>query len=323
MLKELNQYTNLGTPKFYKELVGVIHASSKPWSKTDLNKLFFNRSIDGRSKFEGCLELALAIGIIELNPNQTLALTEQFKKYVDNQESLSQRIIHNLFDSLKKDEISAQIFAEKNLSTDLVLRSIRITNNAFGFTYSNFKQLLIDFDVLKYVSTDVSGYYVINPDYQDLFKKEVLRSYKPASLTPEQLRKILELQSQHGVEAELYVLEYERKRLGYQSTILWVAEYSTSDGYDIASFENESSVTYDRFIEVKSYSGPQPYFHWSKNEIEVAMVKGQTYYLYLVDRNKINEPTYSPIILQNPYKTVLKSDEWEKSVNSYLISKTN
>ena len=321
MLQEFSRYTNLGTPKFYKELVGVIHKSHKPWSKADLNRLFFNRSIDGRSRFEGCFELAIALGILDLAHNETLTLNTSFLDDIEDAELLSRRIITNLFKLLKSDEISARIFAEANLSIDLVLKTIRITNEAFGFKYTNFKQLLIDFDVLKYISTEVSSYYVINPDYLNLFKNEVLRSYRPRSLSPEELERILELQAQYGIEAELYVLAFENNRLNNECTLLWVAEYSTSAGYDIASFEDVDSRTYNRFIEVKSYSGSQPYFHWSRNEIDTAFEKGQIYFLYLVDRSKINDVSYSPIIIQNPYKAVFESAEWEKSAENYLISK--
>ncbi|MBF4988803.1 DUF3883 domain-containing protein [Methylophilus sp. 14] len=321
MLQEFSQYTNLGTPKFYKELVGVIHKSSKPWSKADLKKLFFNRSIDGRSRFEGCFELAITLGILDLAPNETLTLNTSFLNHIEDEGLLCRRIVKSLFELLKSDVISARIFSEANLSTDLVLKTIRITNEAFGFKHTNFKQLLIDFEVLKYISTEVSSYYVINPEYQDLFKKEVLRSYRSKSLSPEQLQRILQLQTQYGTEAELYVLEFEKRRLNNQCTVLWVAEYSTSDGYDIASFEDVDSRTYDRFIEVKSYSGSQPYFHWSRNEIDIAFEKGQTYFLYLIDRSKINDVSYSPIIIQNPFKTVFECEEWEKNPENYLITK--
>lgn len=53
-------------------------------------------------------------------------------------------------------------------------------------------------------------------------------------------------------------------------------------GYDILSFNSATSLSYDRFIEVKSFHG-KPHFYWSSNEKNTSELWGDKYYLYLVD----------------------------------------
>ncbi|WCT14232.1 DUF3883 domain-containing protein [Mucilaginibacter jinjuensis] len=99
-----------------------------------------------------------------------------------------------------------------------------------------------------------------------------------------------------------------------------VAEYSVAEGYDIASFNTEESISNDRFIEVKSFNG-QPYFFWSRNEIDIARIKKHDYYLYLVDRLKINDIDYIPTIIQNPHSEVLMKEEvWDQRIEKIRFS---
>ena len=76
----------------------------------------------------------------------------------------------------------------------------------------------------------------------------------------------------------------------------------------------------NRFIEVKSFSGNESFF-WSRNEIDVAKIKENEYFLYLVDRTKMNNDGYEPIIIQNPYEHVLNNEQWSKRIEKYYLSK--
>jgi len=55
---------------------------------------------------------------------------------------------------------------------------------------------------------------------------------------------------------------------------------------------DNQSVLLDKFIEVKSYSG-DPYFYWSRNEVKVAETEKNNYFLYLVNRDEMNDIDYS------------------------------
>ena len=84
------------------------------------------------------------------------------------------------------------------------------------------------------------------------------------------------------------------------------------------SFENNSSSSYDRFIEVKAISKRIEFF-WSKNESEIAKLQGEKYYLYLVELSKISNPNYVPIIIANPAVTVMQSTDWFLEPESYHV----
>ena len=112
-------------------------------------------------------------------------------------------------------------------------------------------------------------------------------------------------------------MKYEKQRLENKTGIDWVAEYSIAEGYDISSFQKIDSEINDCFIEVKSYAG-NPYFFWSRNEIDISRIKGENYFLYLVDRNKIKN--YIPLIIQDPYnKVMLNDNEWDKQAEKYKV----
>ena len=74
----------------------------------------------------------------------------------------------------------------------------------------------------------------------------------------------LMMKQKNGIEGEQFVLAFEKKRLFNKPGIIWVAEYSVAEGFDIFSFDTNESFENDRYIEVKSFS-TNPYFYWSKN----------------------------------------------------------
>ena len=63
-----------------------------------------------------------------------------------------------------------------------------------------------------------------------------------------------------------------------------------------------------------------PYFYWTRNEIKKAERSSENYYLYLVDRDRIQDLNYKPKIIQNPVKNVLRSSKWQKVVEKYYIT---
>ena len=119
--------------------------------------------------------------------------------------------------------------------------------------------------------------------------------------------------------AELFVLKYEQKRLGMPlaSRVRRISEIDVTAGYDIVSFDNPSSTSLDRYIEVKAVSHMG--FHWSQNEYKIAKLKGPTYYLYLIDLSSIDQQSYSPLIINDPAKSIMQTDDWLIEPESYFI----
>lgn len=148
---------------------------------------------------------------------------------------------------------------------------------------------------------------------------------KLKSFTLSQLKSLQDRQSEMGLQAENWVVNYEKLRLKnhpLREQIRSVSDSHTSAGFDIVSFENLSSLSHDRFIEVKSF-GELMHFYWSENEIQNAKALGEKYCLYLVDRNKMNQTGYQPTIITGPYIALMETPDsgWERKVASYEFVK--
>lgn len=315
MLKDLRTYDNLGTPQYFFELFNSLKNNvGTIYSKRDLEQLFYNRNINGRSVFDGCLDLAFNIGILIKDDTDTVTLNKIFKDFLSSEKQMCDKFVEYLFIILRDDDDFQDIFSSKNISYDIIYHSIQITYGAFGLKYASFKQLLIDFEVIKIHPTVEIKKFIINSRYKKLFDKTILPEIRRRKIGIEDFKLSLEQQQIYGEEAEKFVFKFEFDRLNGNKTIDWVAEYSVAEGYDIASFNDELSMMNDRFIEVKSFNG-HPYFFWSRNEIEIARIKKNYYYLYLVDRSKISDLAYTPIIIKNPYNEVLmKGNLWDQRV---------
>lgn len=319
MLKELKRYNNLGTPSYFYQLLNTLN--EKPWAEwrlDDVNQLFYNKIIDGRRIFDGCIELAIQIKLLVLQGDY-LFIDKKLSDVLESEAQMKDRFVEYLFKSLSNDDDFYQIFNSKHLSYDVIYKSFQINNSAFGFKFSNFKQLLIDFGVIRYHPTPEIKKFIINSRYKKVFDKAVLPEIKKRKIGIDELKRTIEEQQIYGEEAENFVLAFEKKRLNGKDFIEWVAEYVANEGYDIASYNNETDSEHNRFIEVKSYAGGKPYFYWSKNEFSVARRRQESYWLYLVNRDEIDKYDYVPLMLQDPYESVLKSGKWIADIEKYKL----
>ena len=319
MLKDLRKYSNFGTPNFYFELLIALNENIEiDWSKSDLEKLFYNRIIDGRCVYDGCIELAIKIEVLIID-GDSVSINENLSNFLNSVNQISDKFIEYLFHTLKNDEDFHKIFCSEYLSYDIIYKSLQISNSAFGLKFSNFKQLLIDFGAIKTHPTVEMNSYIINSRYKKLFDKTVLPEIKKRKIGIEEFKKAMELQQIYGEEAEKFVVEFENARLRFKKDIDWVAQYIVNEGYDVASYDQIGDSLQNRFIEVKSYDGDVPYFFWSRNEYQVAKRKKEQYWIYLVNRSKMINENYEPIMERNPFETILKNDDWDKHVDKYKI----
>lgn len=319
MLKDLRKYSNFGTPNFYYELLNAINEKKEGhWKKPDVERLFYNRIIDGRNVYDGCIELAIEINLLFFDGNY-ITINENLSSLLNSLTQISDKFIEYLFDTLKHDQAFHKIFCSETLSYDFIHKSLLISNSAFGLKYANFKQLLIDFGVIKTHPTLEINSYILNSRYKNTYDKTVLPEINKRKIGVEEFRKAMELQQIYGEEAEKFVVEFERKRLSYKKDIDWVAQYIVNEGYDVASYDTIDDVIQNRFIEVKSYDGDIPYFFWSRNEYQVARRKKEQYWVYLVNRSQMNHENYEPIKEQHPFENILENENWDKQVDKYKI----
>ncbi|MBK9006690.1 MAG: DUF3883 domain-containing protein [Anaerolineae bacterium] len=319
MLKELKRYDNLGTPSYFFQLLKALNENSgAEWKLDDVNHLFYNRIVDDRKIFDGCVELAIKINLLFFQDGY-LFIDKKLSDSLESETQMKDRFVEYLFKALVDDDDFHQIFNSKYLSYDIIYKSFQISNSAFGFKFSNFKQLLIDFDVIRYHPAPEIKHFIINSRFRKIFDKAVLPEIKRRKIGVDELERAMEEQQVYGEEAEKFVLAFEGKRLNGKDRIEWVAEYVANEGYDIASYNNNFDTEHNRFIEVKSYAGDKPYFYWSRNEFLVAKRRRDSYWLYLVNRDKVGNDEYVPLMLQDPYENVLNGSQWIVEVNKYKI----
>ena len=322
MLKELRQYSNFGTPNYFFELFTTLKNNQDVrFQRRDIDKLFFNKIVDGRSVFDGCVELALRTEVLN-SSSGLITVDTGISDCLNSVYQMVDKFNEYLFFTLKNDDEFHNIFCSEHLSHDIIYKSLQINNVAFGLKYSNFKQLLIDFNAIKNHPTPEINYFIINSRYKKLFDKTVLPEIKKRKIGIEEFRKSMEQQQMYGEEAEKFVIEYETERLKNKKEIDWVAEYIVNEGYDIASYNEIENEQPNRFIEVKSYDGPKGYFYWSRNEYQVAKLKGGNYWIYLVNRSKMKNEGYKPEKYQDPFNTILGDHniDWIEEVEKYKVT---
>ena len=324
MLEELSQYENLGTPNFFYEFFTQLKNTKQPWREDNVRSYFYNRIIGGQVIFDGCLPMAQAIEAVHVDNTGIITMNSVLNSFLISEKYLAGKLLEMILLAVQKDKVFHEIFCAENISYDVIYRLIQIESSAFRFRYSCFRNLLIDFEFIYFHPDSNIRKLIINSKYKRLFDSRVLPEIRRRKIGIVELEKSLEQKQIYGAESEVYVLKFEQKRLACHSSfekIERISEYDVGAGYDVVSFDRIESIDLDRFIEVKSFSGI-PSFHWSRNEIDVARSMKDQYFIYLVNRDKINEIGYIPTIIQNPYETVLENNtEWNKRVDSYFIVK--
>ena len=253
-----------------------------------------------------------ALGWIQISED-VLSVSHDLVLLLNDEEKLNDALIVSTVNQLFKENImdasmfyydSVQCcFAFKNELLPLPLSSLRNVLISQGF-------------LIPLRDTEITRFY-ISPTYETLIAKHCKAKHKQLSL--EQLKRQLEENELAGEKAEVFVFEYERKRLGQplSEKVRRISEIDVTAGYDIVSFDSNQSQEPDRFIEVKAISNAG--FYWSRNEYEIAKLKGNTYYLYLVNLNRIVEQDYSPQMIKNPAINIMDTDEWFVESQSYYV----
>lgn len=107
----------------------------------------------------------------------------------------------------------------------------------------------------------------------------------PATLSPEEFRRLQLIREEIGSLGEEWVVNYEIQKLkqnGFIDLAEKVERTSRKDvaaGYDVLSFNFDGS---EKYIEVKTSALSTNRFHISSNEVEVAKRLSDSFWLYLV-----------------------------------------
>ena len=315
--KDLKKYENLGTLNFFIEL-STLFRKDQELRKGFIDKYFFNRIIDGKYIFDGWYSLLTNIGLINVDYDGYLTASDKFMSVENSSVEFSKVILLAFLAKYSKDDVFLEIFSQKNLNFDLRSRTLRIKRCVFSVKNINLLDLLL---TLNFLSEDViyGDFLTINRDFNRDFTELSGKSISSAQ-SIEDLLKIQEKQRELGELSERFVLEFEKERVSSDNLVLWISPIDTTKGFDILSYENHQ-CNIDRYIEVKSYSNEvSVHFFWSKNEIKVAKENQDKYFLYLVDRSRINSQSYTPRIIKNPYKFFfVDSNNWSKTCSNWFF----
>jgi hypothetical protein len=287
MLENLSQYENLGTPKYFCELLERLRGGDGvKWTIADIDKYFYNRLIDGQSVFDGCLPLAAMLGMIKIDADDVVAADIIFIEQKFDEAKVSSWMLDRLLKTLKGDEEFLAIMCSEHVSYDVIYRLIQVEDAR----------------------------------YRRLFDLQLLPEIRRRKIGIDSLRESLERRQLDGLRAEEFVLAFEKRRLTDHPAVTRIeriSDYDTEAGYDIVSFNQSTSASPDRFIEVKSYESMES-FYWSANEIRVSRIRRAAYFLYLVDRKKMDIDDYVPTMIQDPFENVFKNEEqWSKEAKNW------
>lgn len=167
----------------------------------------------------------------------------------------------------------------------------------------------------------------ISIEFEKIFwvaAREANQTLHRRAMTIAQLHKRLAEDAAAGLAAEIWALDFERRRLfghPFIEDIKRVSDENVSAGYDIASFASKHSLFHDLFIEVKAYKGDKR-FYWSSGEVDAAKAAGEEYSLYLVDSMRLGEEGYEPEIIAGPYSALFETSDssWATVPDSFLCT---
>lgn len=315
MLKEIVNNDNLGS---FDEIEYVIQRITEYGTKqSDLERHCLNNKDFFRIPTSGVISLLIGIEFIK-RQGETLYLQEEGKKFLSSTnrtKHLIAAILHALVTNTNPEKHDF-IFGEI-IRFDTFLCKYTINKSEIPLKYAGLRNLFLK---LGYFYEDDLNQSVLLID-DELFKI----TYEPISInlrkkTIEILKQDLDRKAEYGLIAEEFVVSYEKERVMDKiESIKRISDIDTTAGFDILSYNENSSTVYDRYIEVKSYTG-RPSFFITKNELEVSKRFRNKYYLYLVDRSKIHMLGYQPIIIPNPYDSFLSQPkEWTKECVQWLF----
>ena len=228
----------------------------------------------------------------------------------DSEEDFSIFFSEALADYLLNEEVISLESLKYNSIEDCFV----LPRNGIKYRHASYRNLLLSFGILR--KRD-DGFYRLDKKLDTIID---IAPSKNKKKTEERLLQELEQQHQEGLAGELFVLQYEQNRLAAHPQKTKVKQISLIDvaaGYDIISYDDVSSLYLNRFIEVKTFKG-KPHFHWSVNEIRESKIRAEHYYLYLVDYDRIKDPDYIPIIIQNPSVFFIDNEDWNITPDSFL-----
>ena len=282
----------------------------------DLNKACISATYSFSNSFKGVVCLLEWLDIIRINKFVRLHNNVERKNF-------DEQFCTLLFAKMAEENELHNFINNHNIIFDNFDDSIVVKNNLINLKFSSLRNLLINFDL--FLKDDVSStQFVINKNHSSWFVDEIIPLIETSRNKNRSLRNFIkqqEVKNKLGEDAEKNVLNYERAQREKHpkcTNIKIISAMDVGAGYDIQSYKSDNSILLDKFIEVKSYSG-EVSFYWSRNELEVAKREQNNYFIYLVNRDEMNNHNYEPIMIENPYQKFMNNGKWKKGCENWNI----
>ena len=218
--------------------------------------------------------------------------------------------------AIRRNEIIRKLLNKRNRYRTEVFRFInrfRLVQTKIIYTSADqsrssesaVRNFLIDLGVVEHL-LEIDK-YILLPEYLSLL---VSARNNANNTSPVLLEKNVKAKNEIGHAAEELIVEYERERVGptHADKVDHVSMRNTAAGYDIQSIsiETDGQVT-PRFIEVKAVSPKTFKFYWSKNEVAIARILSNWYYLYLLPVNRDGQFNMDKlVVLPDPRNSILQ-----------------
>ncbi|MCF8020946.1 MAG: DUF3883 domain-containing protein [Vallitaleaceae bacterium] len=321
MKEKILDFNDFGNIKQFNYLIDILKDGN--FKLDDLKISCSNFSYGFAVSFQGLVKILQWLEIISID-NDKISLNMPYERIYQDDKYIKADIVYKLFHKLANKKILHNFLNSDNLIYYDEDNRIIINNNLIDFKYSNLRNFLINFKIL-YKDDILINSYNVNSQYVKMFIDGIiplLESNNRRKISLEKMKKNNKDNEEAGRKAETFVLKFEQERLKGHKRFTFVKQISDDDvsaGYDIQSFNDNKSLLLDRFIEVKSYSG-FPSFYLTRNEFDQLCKLGENYFIYLVDRDKMSNINYEPLIVKNPYREIIENEKWVKRVEKYYVS---
>ena len=308
----------LGNKEFLSE-VWRVFSETPVWNLQDLERQLSKKQYGQYPYINGGVRLLRFAGVL-LGSDYGLRMASD----LPGGEHLYEAVVCRLIGVLHRTGDFIRVFPAGAVSIDVQDCSICLTRSFMDFKYAPIWNLLADILSAEQSSSRRKIHFTSTDALLDAFSLNIVE--KNRVLSQRDLEEMLRNQSLAGAEAEKAALKYEKRRLCRRSDLSYVkiiSNYNVNASYDIISYDSNESRSLDRFIEVKSFIGSRPQFHWSSNEVETAKKYGDQYFIYLVDRAKMSSSDFRPIVIQNPVRNVLESVNWNLFPDSLFCQATD
>jgi len=312
------------------KLCNTINLYSSNKISLDTLESFFDKftSLVPNEDFLKIMKFGLEIGLF-IKKGNLYSLSELGQKFVKlgNNKSI---LITNKQKAFFRDDI---FFKNKKLKKELKEFFDKFEEDDYLGTFvyyrtlsekSDFFQLAIFLNNLGIINS-VNNTFILEKDFLEQISI-ILATRKNISYNS--LDFIRELKSIQGAEAEIYVLDFEKKRLenlgrfDLAENVKRIGHINTHAGYDIKSFNGlKNDIEYNRFIEVKSSCAEIECFYLTANELNKARKLKNKYWIYFLrDFNK-EKITNKMRMIQNPYSKVYKGKKYRKEPVVYFFER--